>query len=109
MRREMVILEDDLDGGVAAGRVSFGLDGRAYEIDLSAKNASGLREVLATYIAAGRRVGRIPRRSPFRASPGASGGTNEAAAMRAWAAEQGYEVSSRGRLPADVRAAYESR
>jgi Lsr2 len=31
---------DDLDGSDAAGTVSFTIDGRAYEIDLSADNAA---------------------------------------------------------------------
>jgi hypothetical protein len=30
------------------------------------------------------------------------------AEIRAWAAENGYEVSARGRVPAEVRAAYEA-
>jgi len=64
MRRETVILEDDLVGGEAAENVSFGLDGREYEIDLSGQHAAALREVLAANIAAGRRVG---RKSPARA------------------------------------------
>jgi hypothetical protein len=39
-----IILEDDYDGGSADETVSFALDGAEYEIDLSSKNASGLRE-----------------------------------------------------------------
>jgi hypothetical protein len=34
---------DDLDGSDAAGTVSFAIDGRAYEIDLSKDNAARLR------------------------------------------------------------------
>ena len=39
---------DDLDGSDAAGTVSFGLDGRTYEIDLSDDNAAKLRDSLAS-------------------------------------------------------------
>jgi len=39
---------DDLDGSEASGTVSFALDGRAYEIDLSEENAAKLRDSLAT-------------------------------------------------------------
>ena len=38
-QRVQIVLEDDLDGGVAAETVTFGLDGVNYEIDLSDKNA----------------------------------------------------------------------
>jgi hypothetical protein len=42
-----VALEDDLDGGPADETVRFGVDGAAYEIDLSTKNAAALRRQLA--------------------------------------------------------------
>jgi hypothetical protein len=48
---------DDLDGSDAAGTVSFGLDGRVYEIDLSDDNAARLRDSLASFIAAARKSG----------------------------------------------------
>ena len=47
---------DDLDGSEADGTIRFGLDGAEYEIDLNAKHAQELRDVLARYVAAGRRV-----------------------------------------------------
>ena len=48
---------DDLDGSDAAGTVSFAIDGRAYEIDLSEDNAARLRESLASFVAAARKSG----------------------------------------------------
>ena len=39
-RREVVVLEDDLEGGSADETVKFALDGVQYEIDLTAKNAA---------------------------------------------------------------------
>ena len=48
---------DDLDGSDAAGTVSFGLDGKTYEIDLSDENTDKLHEALAPFIEAGRSVG----------------------------------------------------
>ena len=45
-QRVQIILEDDYDGGSADETVSFALDGAEYEIDLSSKNATGLREAL---------------------------------------------------------------
>jgi Lsr2 protein len=44
-----VALEDDLDGGPAAETVRCAVDGAAYEIDLSTKNAAAFRKQLAPY------------------------------------------------------------
>ena len=51
-----VTLTDDIDGGKAAETVSFGLDGRIYEIDLSKKNATALRKALGEFTASARHV-----------------------------------------------------
>jgi Lsr2 len=48
-------LVDDIDGTGADESVSFGIDGRSLEIDLSNENAEKLRAVFAPYIAAARR------------------------------------------------------
>src|SRR3712207_8300460 len=58
-RKVQVILSDDLDENVAADEtVSFSLDGTNYEIDLSEKNAEGLRNAFSRYVQAARKVGR---------------------------------------------------
>ena len=57
---------DDLDGSEADGTVRFGLDGTEYEIDLNAEHAQQLRDALARYVGAARRVSgsaRQPARS----------------------------------------------
>ena len=46
-QKVQVLLVDDLDGSEATETVSFGLDGVAYEIDLSSGNAGQLRTELA--------------------------------------------------------------
>ena len=46
----IVRLTDDIDGEDADETVRFALDGRSYEIDLSAANASRLRVALQPYI-----------------------------------------------------------
>mgnify|MGYP000889442202 CR=1 FL=1 len=56
-RKTQVILTDDIDGTDATGTVSFAIDGVAYEIDLSAKNAEKLRNDMKKWVEAGRRVG----------------------------------------------------
>ena len=104
---------DDLDGSEAAGTVSFALDGRAYEIDLSDDNASRLRDSLATFVAAARRTGtrraRGQRSSTSEAPAAPARPSREAtAAIRTWARENGHEVSERGRIPKAVVEAYQS-
>ncbi|WP_454296230.1 histone-like nucleoid-structuring protein Lsr2 [Salana multivorans] len=99
------VLIDDIDGGEAAESVTFGLDGVTYEIDLSADNAAKLREALAGWIGAARRSG--GRRSTAAAKPRGRSGS-DAAAIRVWAAANGHTVSPRGRIPAEIRAAYEA-
>ena len=103
MAQEVIYkLSDDLDGSEAEETISFALDGSSYEIDLNAKNAAALRKALDKYVAAARTA---PRSSGGR-SRSASGrrGRSEVdpKAVRIWAQENGIEISSRGRIPADV-------
>ncbi|SOX56314.1 Lsr2 family protein [Mycobacterium ahvazicum] len=95
-KKVTVTLVDDFDGaGAADETVEFGLDGVTYEIDLSTKNAAKLRGDLKQWVAAGRRVGGRRR--------GRSGIDREqSAAIREWARRNGHNVSTRGRIPADV-------
>ena len=92
----VVQLVDDVDGKPADETVTFGLDGREYEIDLSEKNAKALRTALEPWAGAARRVGRH-RGATTRVETGV-----DTAAVRAWAASNGIELSSRGRLRKDV-------
>ena len=88
---------DDLDGSAAEGTVRFGLDGTQYEIDLNAGHAKELRDALARYVDAARRVGSGARRG----RRGSAGDLN-AVEVREWAKAQGIEVKDRGRVPADL-------
>ena len=106
-----VRLVDDLDGGHADESVDFAVDNKHYQMDLSEKNAARLREILAPFIAAARRPGgstttRTRGSTTATRPPGAGG---ETAAIREWAAANGFSVSARGRIAASVREAYENR
>ena len=105
-----VTLVDDLDGGTAEGTVEFGLDGVAYEIDLSEINAGKLRDSLADFVSNARKAGRRSKTAvPVRRSTGggrASVDREQNAAIREWARKNGYNVSDRGRIPAEVLDAY---
>jgi hypothetical protein len=111
VQRQIVELVDDLDGGDADETVTFGLDGRTYEIDLSAKNAKKLRRTLEKYESPARRLSskRVLTRTRSSIPVQTSVTTNEAGVIREWAVSNGYEVSARGRIPAHLRQAYESR
>lgn len=103
-------LIDDLDGSVledGAGKtVSFSLDGRAYEIDLSRDNASKLHDVLAPYVNAARATrsrtsGRVGQASAPRRDVDLN-------AVREWARANGHTVSDRGRVAATIVDAYQA-
>ena len=100
-----IVLEDDLDGSAATETVTFGLDGTSYEIDLNDDNAARLRDAFAPYVGHGRKVGAAPRRGRRAA---ASAGGPSAREIRDWARGNGYDVPERGRVSADIRAAYEA-
>jgi hypothetical protein len=106
-KKVTVTLIDDFDGEAPADEtVEFGLDGVTYEIDLSSKNAAKLRNDLKQWVEAGRRVG---GRRRGRASAGRGRGAidrEQSAAIREWARRNGRNVSSRGRIPADIIEAF---
>jgi hypothetical protein len=103
-QKVQVVLEDDLDGGTADETVVFGLDGTSYEIDLTKKNAAKLRDALAPWVAAGRRTG--GSRGGARRGRGRTARGSQAGDVRAWARANGYQVSERGRISAEIQAAY---
>lgn len=100
--RTTVTLEDDLDGGPAEETLRFSLSGVDYEIDLSAKNAASFRSQLAPFTERARLAGAGPRRRSSR--PASS--RRQSAAIRAWAKQQGIQLSDRGRIPDLIVAQY---
>ena len=103
-----VVLVDDLDGGKADETITFALDGVSYEIDLSTANAAQLRDALATWVGHARRVGGRTR-TVRRGTGTARGAGGQSAAIREWARENGFTVNERGRIPAEVKAAFDAR
>jgi Lsr2 len=98
---------DDLDGSDADGTVRFGLDGAQYEIDLNAGNTQALRDALAPYIRAARRVSGAARR-PARGGRRAPDNGLSAIEVREWAKMQGIEVKDRGRVSAELTARFKA-
>lgn len=100
-----IVLIDDLDGKEADETVRFGLDGVNYEIDLSEVHASELRSALSDYVGAARRGSQAKQRPSSGGAPSTSR-NQETAQIREWAKENGYDVSSRGRVNSEIVEAY---
>lgn len=105
-QKVQIILEDDLTGGPATSTVTFALDGTSYEIDLNEENAARLRDSVAEWIRSARKVGRSTRGSVSRRTGAAHPRSNSTGIEREWLRENGYEVSTRGRISAELKAIY---
>ena len=103
-QRTIVSLVDDIDGGPADETVMFSLQGRHYEIDLSKSNTQALLRAMEPYTTHARKAG--GRRSGEGQSTAAGAGREQLAAMRAWARDNGYSVSDRGRVSSEIQSAY---
>lgn len=104
MQHVDVRLEDDLTGGPADETVEFGIDGRSYEIDLNARHAADFRRQLARFLEHASLVRPTHRRPPVRTLAN----RERSRQIRAWAEQQGFDISERGRLPREVIQQYES-
>ena len=102
-KKTFVELIDDIDGSKADTTVRFSWQGGAYEIDLSKKNAKAFEAAVEPYLAKATRVaaGRPGRRPSSRAK-------GDLSAVRSWAAANGYELATRGRIPANILEAYQA-
>ncbi|RIT48803.1 histone-like nucleoid-structuring protein Lsr2 [Mycobacteroides abscessus] len=106
-------LIDDINGSdIPEGegeRVAFSLRGVDYQIDLSAANVAKFDKALKPYVEAATQVGgRRGRRAAKSASTSDATPKEQLAAIRGWARDQGYEVSDRGRIKAEIVDAFEA-
>jgi hypothetical protein len=106
--KTVVQLTDDLDSSLEATEtIRFALGNAEYEIDLSDKHIDDLRSAFDKYIPHARKVG--GRRGPGAASRAASGRRTDLSQVRQWAAANGVELSTRGRIAAAVLAACDAK
>jgi hypothetical protein len=106
-QQTIITLTDDIDPEQTADKtVTFALDGRAYEIDLSSEHIDDLHEALSVFIEHARPVSGKARAT--RPGRGARTDREQSRATREWARANDYEVRDRGRIPADVLDAYQA-
>ncbi|MDJ0395646.1 Lsr2 family protein [Rhodococcus sp. G-MC3] len=114
-------LVDDIDGtAIAEGEgesIEFTLDGVDYVIDLKTKNANDFRKKIEYYVDHATRIGGRKRKvttagTATKSTPKTQAITKrdpaQTRAIRQWAADSGYDVNDRGRIPAGIVEAYEA-
>ena len=106
-QKTITLLVSDLSGkelGEDGQTVRFGFLGVDYEMDLSQKEADQFAADMEKYVSVARRIG-------GRRQAGAAARTSidrgQAKKIREWAAENGFKVSSRGRIPENVQEAFQ--
>ncbi|MGW3273598.1 histone-like nucleoid-structuring protein Lsr2 [Streptomyces kronopolitis] len=116
-------LQDDLDGSEAEETVSFALDGKHRQIELSRENAATFRSLLQPYMEASRPASPDSIASKGTLAPGPAATSlpaeidpdtplpqsvrrQEGAAIRAWANEHQLPLNPLGRIPERTREAW---
>ena len=107
---------DDLDGKpINPGfehRLTFSYQGADYRIDLRPTNADKIEAVFAPYVKVAEKVssaGNARAKTSTATKPSGSGRSAEQLkAIREWAGKNGFDVSPRGRIKADVIEAFDA-
>jgi hypothetical protein len=90
------VLYDDIDQSEGASTIRFTVEGQAFEIDLSDTNAERLARALEPFVRVARPVGKK------------SADNGESSLIREWAAQNGIELSPKGRIPSDIVSQYQA-
>ncbi|APQ42109.1 Lsr2-like DNA bridging protein [Mycobacterium phage Estes] len=124
MARQMIVkMTDDFDRETPADEViEFGWEGFDYILDLTTEHADEFRALIQPYVDAAHGKLKQPKRPRRKQdllpgpvpSPAANSPSSDAKQkrergrqIRAWARDNGYQVSARGVLPAEIEEAYE--
>lgn len=111
-KKVYVQLVDDIDDKpIDSGgeHITFSVNGVSYEIDLSDKNAKEFHRKLNYYIEHSARVGgKRTKKSAGVAATGMKRDANQTKAIREWAKSNGFTISARGRIPAEVEQAFDA-
>ncbi len=85
-------------------KITFGIDGQEYEIDLCGRHSQRLTEAVGKFAEHARKAS---VRGAKRRRRRTSANRQRSAEIRAWAKRSGLEVSDRGRIPGHVLAGFE--
>lgn len=112
VQKKVITYTDDVTGEDAEDITTHTIliDGAGVEIDLAGESHDRLLELLHPYLSApgARRVrGGVAAGAKPKRRGAATTGSTDLAVIRAWGRQNGYEVSDRGRVSAQVREAYE--
>lgn len=99
-----IVLESDLSGEPDAVTETVGLDREWHQVDLTEAEREDLRQFLAPYLDAGRRIGSTLDGHKKKVVPDTT--VEEREQIRTWAKANGYEVAPYGRIPKKVFRAY---
>ncbi len=111
-QKVQILLTCDLDDEdvAAVETVTFSYEGGSYAFELCEDHLEEFTNTMQGYVAAARRADGSSSRRPRVAAPAPRAVTRPAkedlAPVREWARANGYRVSDRGRIPAEVRDAY---
>jgi hypothetical protein len=107
---QKIVLIDDIDGTTIdddnGGSFRFSLDGIDYVIDLTNDNYTKLQDTLEPYITNGKRL-RTGTSAPTTRG-GKKSDPKKLGQIREWAAANGHEVSTRGRISSEIMTAYDA-
>jgi len=84
--------------------LTFGIDGQDYEIDLCKKHGDRFGEVIHKFAQHARKPG---QKGASKRKRRTAANRQHSAEIRAWAKDQGMDVSDRGRIPGSVLAGFE--
>ena len=114
-QRTEVVLTCDVHEGAAeaAATVTFTVEGQSFECELCEAHLAEFRDAMEIWSSHSRPVGRgraaqAAGRSGRASRKATSAEGPSSSDIREWARAQGLEVSSRGRIPAELHAAYEA-
>ncbi len=106
-------LIDDLDGKLIdtglGHEITFSYRGVDYRIDLRPANADKMEAALAPYIQVAEKLSLTgkPNAKPARV-PGSGRSAEQLKAIRSWAAKNGFGPPQRGRIKAEIVAAFDA-
>lgn len=105
-KKTIITVVDDVDGadlGEDFVTVKFSIGSKDYEFDTSAENAAKFYDEMEKYTAISRKLARNGK--PYHKKNLDAQNTK---LVREWASKNGFSVSDRGRIPADVQDAYDA-